>query len=728
MTFLWKPLKIGAGGQLTGLDYADDGSLVTRNDTYGAWIWNAASSIWTQILTQTSMPSADRGIAVTDTFVLGVFEIRFAPSNSNRMYMAFNGYLYISSDKGVTWARCAGWSHVSDSSGSTNAKFLGPFIAVDPQNPDVLIVATSDGSVFYSSDAGVTCTAISGIAVPTTGGGTLQQGGGYLIAFDRSSTVSGGKTQGVYISSYGTGVYHSTNGGNGTYTLTTSTPTTHRHMVIGSTGVVWHTDNSASGTGNLRKYTGSWSSAFAVDHGGSDNRCHSVSIDPADPTHIVVGMDWGGLRVTANSGTTWSGTQFADTRAATDIPYLAWTNESYMTNGDQRFDPSGSNKLGFAEGIGFWTTTPASNGDNTTWTSQSNGIEQLVGNRVLAPPGGGIVTAGWDRPTFYRTKSQLDIYPSTHGPDRATPILHCWALDYASSDPTFVCGIMFGGTSAVDKTGYSTDGGQTWTSFANQTPTAGSNGGSIAASTPTNIIYGSSNGAAPYYTTNGGTSWTQTAPGGITTGWGIVSYLFNAQYISADRVTANTFLMYNSGSAGPGVYKSIDGGANWSKVFTGHLAASDGGRESIRHVPGNAGHAYYTAGSIGGSNPGNTQFMKTTDQGTTWTAVPNLLEVYNFGFGKAKPGGGGYPTIFILGYVSNVFGIWRSDDGEQATPTWTQVSDGFPLGSFDFIKWVEGDPDVYNRCFVAFNGSGFAYGYDAQRLMFAGALQFRLHS
>ena len=62
----------------------------------------------------------------------------------------------------------------------------------------------------------------------------------------------------------------------------------------------------------------------------------------------------------------------------------------------------------------------------------------------------------------------------------------------------------------------------------------------------------------------------------------------------------------------------------------------------------------------------------------TWTTLPDVLEVYDFGFGKEAPGGN-YPTIFIAGFVNSVWGIWRSDDEGQS---WTQVGD-LPLGSLD---------------------------------------------
>src|SRR4029453_2610086 len=40
--YTWKPLRIGAGGWLTGMDISADGSTrVVRTDTYGAYVWES---------------------------------------------------------------------------------------------------------------------------------------------------------------------------------------------------------------------------------------------------------------------------------------------------------------------------------------------------------------------------------------------------------------------------------------------------------------------------------------------------------------------------------------------------------------------------------------------------------------------------------------------------------------------------------------------------------------
>ena len=74
------------------------------------------------------------------------------------------------------------------------------------------------------------------------------------------------------------------------------------------------------------------------------------------------------------------------------------------------------------------------------------------------------------------------------------------------------------------------------------------------------------------------------------------------------------------------------------------------------------------------------------------------------GFGDELPAG--YPRLFIAGYVSGTFGIWRSDDNGT---TWSQIG-GFPNGNYDFIADIDGAKDGSGLVYLGFQGSGYAYG------------------
>ena len=692
----WKPLRIGAGGYITGIDIASDGTKVIRTDTHGAYLWDGTQ--WDQLISTSSMPVSDVQINVSP----GVYEIRIAPSNTNRFYMMFKGYVYRSDNRGATWTK-TNLTQFHDAS-NESYRTMGERMAIDPNNANIVVVGTPDLGTWMSSDTGSTWTHLTALGTSTQD--TNSEYYGETVAFDPTSSVVGGKTQGIYVGTYGTGIYHSTDGG-GTWTLLNSSgmPTQPVQMTVAQDGVVYV---SQSGTPNIAIYSsGAWSS---VNAGTGGNDTASVAVDPSNANIVIALNDGGDLSVSTNHAASFSGVTNNTTRTATDIPWLAWTKESFMSAGNIMFDPTQTNKLYFAEGIGVWDVSPTSTETSVPWVSQSKGIEQLVANEVISPPGGYPVVASWDRPTF--TITNPDVFPSTHGPNNANAIVAGWSLDYASNDPSYIAALDNFGSSY--ESGYSTDGGLTWNSFASQ-PAGQAQGGSIAAASSTDIVWFPSDNSVPYYSTDGGQSWTLISmagvPTSVETGWGFAYYL-DRQIVAADRVNIGTFYAYNYGPSAArsaaGVYKSTDGGVTWTQVYSGEITLFSGYNAKLRTVPGIAGELFFTGGqqspdSLG--NPANEQFMKSTDGGSTWTAVPNVLDVYDFGFGKAAPGTT-TPAIYIVGFVNNQYGIWESDDNAN---TWTQ-SGLFPFNHLDAIKTISGDMNAYGRIYVGFSGSGYAYG------------------
>jgi hypothetical protein len=143
---------------------------------------------------------------------------------------------------------------------------------------------------------------------------------------------------------------------------------------------------------------------------------------------------------------TWDGVirgQVTTDRVAADIPWLAWTNERHMSTGEMLLDPIIANRLWLAEGIGVWTAdvpNAPKSPESMTFTSRSKGIEQLMANDIVSPPGGKPIVAARDRPVFY--VANPDVFPNVHGPDNQHAIVTGWALEYAATDPTFIVGLM----------------------------------------------------------------------------------------------------------------------------------------------------------------------------------------------------------------------------------------------------------------------------------------------
>jgi len=705
----WQDLEVGGGGFVRGLIVHSDGTMVGRTDTVGAYLYNGTS--WVQLVNSSSMPAAFINSTDIATFSTsgpaggGVYEVGIAPLNSSLMYMAFDGYVFKSTNKGGTWTQTSFAQDTSMNANQDPYAQVGQKIAIDPANNNIVYVGAPSSGLRVTTDGGSTWNTVAGVPAGTNAGIVG-------ILFDPSSPVVGGVTQGIYAHRDGTGLYHSTNGGS-TWTQTTGGPTDVRYAAITTTGLYY-----AVGGDTVWLYNGkTWTNLGPTSAG---KIFHSIAINPFNQSEIVAGTESGQINISYNGGSTWTGMLFATGSglASSDIPWLVSANSNngvngpyyYLTGGGLAFSPIVNGLLFQSAGTGMWRQNVPTNATASTpfvWNDFSAGIENLVTNAIVVPPSPGTglpILVSWDRPFFKVTNP--DAYQSTYGPVSADKVVAGWSADYASSDPTFIVGIADGAVfGAPEQSGYSTDGGATWTRFATNAPGSGS-GGTIAASTPQNIIWAPADRAQPSYTTNQGASWNPINLPGVGD-WSNFhfAYYLKQRSVTADRVLANTFYLYYGNY---GVFKTTNGGATWTEVHTGALDPGYYGYNStIMSVPGNAGHLFYTSGNIGGTTPNSPRavpFYRSTDGGATWQAVANVIAVTCFGFGAAAPGKT-YPAIYIVGFVNNVYGIWQSIDNAS---TWTNIGN-YPLGRLEFIGAISGDPNIFGRVYVGTGGGSYAY-------------------
>lgn len=716
--YSWKRVAIGGGGFISGLSMDAAGkTFVARADVYGAYIWSDKDDRWHQLATSAAMPAADR---VQDGIAQGAYEVTVAPSDPDRIYLAIRGTVYRSDDRGahftapisgpfpVGWDANSGW------------RLQGSFMAVDPTNPDLVLLGTPGSGVLRSSDGGRNWVKVA--TVPTGKDRAPEpgiQGPGNLIWFEpgKNGKPASGR---IFAFASGTGMYVSDNGGTSFQPLAAQgdRPTTLSRGVFARNGTFFAADLDRK---TVWSFDGTRWRNLVQEGSLSEATFATVAADPRSDR--VVALDEAGNGVLSpDGGKSWSSVTHSASVGEGDPPWLKVANGPYFTTGSIMFDPVKPDRIWVAHGVGVFHADLTGGDTHLAWVSQTRGIEELVANDVVQTKGHAPLFAAWD--FGIHIKHDLNAYSTRFSPDRA--FIAVQQIDWTPADPSFLV------TNASDTrpccsedgnavmAGYSTDGGNTWTKFASLPTPPGTKPddpwrmafGTIAVSSsdPDNIVWEPSLNRAPFFTKDRGKTWEQVMlPGAQGDNYGSFqgSWL-QRKTLTADKTTGGMFYLVHSGDEPnatlAGLWRSSDGGASWSQVFAGEIAPNSAITAKLRSVPGKAGHLFFTSAAGGGETP----LRRSGDGGTTWTTVPNVSHVDDVGFGKAAAGAR-YPTIYISGQVGGVYGVWRSVDD---TRSWQQLVD-FPMGTLDQVTVIAGDPNVFGRVYLGYRGSGWVWGEPA---------------
>ena len=471
---------IDAGGYATGISIANDGTLLCRCDNPSPYLWDGTK--WNQLLNATSMPVGFVGIGKA----AGCYEAQIAPSNSNYIYMIWDGYFFYSSNQGGTFTQSATFSQVPASPTCPSVRFecLAPHIAVDPQNPLHVVVGVPSGAVFRTTDGGATFSTITGtIAAPGTPTGAGQ--GSMLVLFNPTGTVSGGFNQEIWVQSYGTGWYRSTNAGS-TWTLTTGTPTAHFQAQFGQDGYLYTTPDTT-----LLAYVWNGSAWSSATIGSGISGPFGIAADPQNNGRVYA-YNGGCYSISTNHASSWVGVHdLSQTFSAGDTPWLAGTATSDTSGGGIVFDPRVGypNTVYISSGIGVWTANPnnASNTHGPALTAMSKGLGQLDPFQIVPVPGDAAIMCSWDRP-FIRA-APVPGPGQLYLPNTGANLHLGSSVDFAPSPhQNFIVGIA-NAQAAGDASGYSSNGLQTWNSFGSTTPSGSGTGGVIVASSTSNLFW-----------------------------------------------------------------------------------------------------------------------------------------------------------------------------------------------------------------------------------------------
>jgi len=712
---VWSPISIDGGGYVTGMDFASDGTMVCRTDVGNAQV-GTASTPWTRLLTSTSMPANSFFLNGSGNWIqsTGIYEIRIAPSNTQIFYMLYYGKVYKTTNQGVSWTLLSNFPSItynpSQSNNGIASRWWGHKMAIHPTDPNTVVVGSPTNGLYYTTDGGASWTAISGITTPTSNNGYSG------VCFDPATPTT------VFACSNGNGVWQTTTGVTGTWTKLSSSgmPTQVTDAIVTGGNYI-----CCDGT-HIQIYSGTW----AQQSPSSSNGYFTLDVDPANSNHIVA-LDIAGAQPTQShdGGSTWASHAYitGTISSSGDVPWLSLKSPSdgYLGTVKVLFDPSVTNRVWAAFGFGVLYTDniattsggPAPGGA-ISWIPKSAGIQILVGRRIISPSNGLPLASAEDCQEFLIKNPAIN--PSTFGITSQGVQEAGTGLDYAMGSPRVIAAFnTWSGNPAAS--GYSTDGGTTWTKFTNG-PEGSYTGGNIAAASSTNFVALQFNQANPViYTNNAGSTAWSAASGLPTFTWafGSNSWTANTQYLCCDA--AGTYFVYNKGN---GTYYSTNGGANWSSGSSTALHSGSSFQPQIKAVPGNAGHLFYADGGAN-SNPqpnssGPLWYSTNGGASMTWNLLSNIESVFCVGFGAAASGQT-YPTVWIVGWVkgglkngvatsSYTYGVWVCKSGPPfSAANWTWLID-FPFGSIDQVADITGDNNDSAKCYLAFQGTSFGYG------------------
>jgi hypothetical protein len=120
-----------------------------------------------------------------------------------------------------------------------------------------------------------------------------------------------------------------------------------------------------------------------------------------------------------------------------------------------------------------------------------------------------------------------------------------------------------------------------------------------------------------------------------------------------------------------------------------------GGQDRIYSTPGKEDELWLAAFD---------GLYRSTDGGQSFSIVNNVTEIHGFGFGKAAPGSN-YPSMYLIGVVNGVRGIFRSDNSAMS---WIRIND--IRHQWGLLLHITGDPKKWGRVYIGTHGRGIFYG------------------
>ncbi len=726
----WNNVRIDGGGFVPGIIFnqTEPNLIYARTDIGGAYRWDEANKSWVPLLDWVGWDNWGWN---------GVLSMATDPVDTNRVYAAVgmytnswdpnNGAIIRSSDKGKTWQVTKLPFKVG---GNMPGRGMGERLSIDPNKNNIIYFGSEGGNgLWRSTDFGATWTKVSSFTNvgnyaqdPTDVNDYLNHNQGVLwITFDPKSGTAGSVSQTIYVgvADKENSIYRSTDGGT-TWSRIAGQPTgflPHKGVYDQANGILYIATSDTGGPydgakGDVWKFTAStgiWTNISPILSSSSDLYFgySGLTIDRKNPKTLMVAtqVSWWPDAIffrTTDGGITWTriwdwaGYPSKTQRYVLDITEVPWLNFGVTSSSDPavptvklgwmnesvEIDPHNSNRLLYGTGATIYGTenlTAWDTGGKVLIKPTVKGLEETAILDVVSPPvGAPVYSAMYDVGGFKHddvTKVPTSMYTNPNFGGNTS-------IDYAELKPANM--VRVGSiTSTTGGIALTTSSGSNW--WQGQVPAGVTSGGNVALSADgSNIVWAPGGATGVYVSTTFGSTWTA------------ITGLPAGAIVEADRVNPSKFYAWS----GNIFYVSTDKGLTFKASPATNLPAA----RRFKAVFGYEGDIWLA----GGSDTSVYGLWHSTDSGTTFTKLTNVEKADNVTFGKAAPGQT-YPTIFIIGQVDGVRGVYRSTDQGSS---WVRINDDqHQYGNFGDA--VSGDPRIFGRLYLGTNGRGLLYGDSA---------------
>jgi hypothetical protein len=433
---------LGGGGFVTSIALAAKAGktvMMTANDVTLGYTRTFGDKTWQKTFNLSNFPAGEHtpippyapraGFGRTSDVGTGFYAVRFAPSNPDFRVASFNNRIWFTENGGTSWARASGFPAIYMHANADYQRTCQSTLAIHPSNTSVWLVGTSNDGVWATTNKGVSATELTGIPTNITEASNPN----------RKHFVASDPTDGNiwYAYSHTNGIYRSTTGVTGTYTLMSGSPTNIMQMAVCPTTGDLFVNAWYTVAGNKLSYYDKSANTWVTCLNTSQSK--TFAIDPFDANHIVcIGENGEGPFRSLDKGAT-AFVDYTDVlRGPGEIPWYSNSDKAVFA-AELNFDPVVARRLWVSEGLGVgYVDLPVSNTASWPWRwlDYSAGIEMLIQfDSFYNPAKNRMVHLCWDKP-FWDMTDEVNYTNTPGNPvNSSNPLKIGQGWDYAIDNP-----------------------------------------------------------------------------------------------------------------------------------------------------------------------------------------------------------------------------------------------------------------------------------------------------